>query len=626
MFKYQFFFILYLYMAGGLINIVTYGTQDIYLSGTPQISFFKIVYRRHTNFSIESVRLNFDDEIGFDIKSNLIIPPVGDLINKMYLQIDLPAIAFTRIVSQEQRNAANRQYFNAKDEYKRFSTFMQVNANAYRAALDVYNASNILYSCEMLNNIFNVFNSYQSDQYVQSCIEYFSANSPIWYISPQQFNLLLIGQSFYSTPLTCLGRLSNCTPSVACPQVDPTCPDPSCYPKDNLKKLLDDAITYCNQLNAYYENNLKLAIANQAEVVNPNFKYAWVDRLGHAILDYVDISIGAERIDRHYGDWLNVWYELTGNKHLSESYMKMIGDVPSMTTFDRSTKPAYSLFIPLQFWFNRFNGLAIPLVALQYHDVTLSVKLKKFKQCGYLENLNTYTDANHRDSVDLDELFENNKYAINMTLLVDYVYIDTLERRRFAQSSHEYLIDQLQVFELENVVQQNIQARIDFINPCKELIWVIQKQAYVINDNGFTKCRWDNYSTNKTGFGLSTEYMAMDFNGYSRISRFNGMYFNYVQPYQHHSNTPSDGINVYSFSLRPEEHQPTGSCNFSRISKSLFNLWIDPKMFIYTTNDMTDEPNAGTIEPLITDVNIRIYTTNANILRILSGIGGTAYM
>ena len=74
-------------MAGGLINIVTYGTQDIYLSGTPQISFFKIVYRRHTNFSIESVQLNFDDEIGFDIKSNLIVPPVGDLINKAYDQV-----------------------------------------------------------------------------------------------------------------------------------------------------------------------------------------------------------------------------------------------------------------------------------------------------------------------------------------------------------------------------------------------------------------------------------------------------------------------------------------------------------------------------------------------------------
>lgn len=618
-------------MAGGLINIATYGTQDIYLSGTPQISFFKIVYRRHTNFSVESVQVNFDDEVGFDVTSNVIIPPNGDLINRVYVQIDLPSIAFTRIVNQQQVSNAIQAYYNAKNDYKRFTTFMQVNANAYRAALDVYNASNILYSCEMLNDIFDVFNSYQSDTYVQSTIEYFSANTPIYYITPQQFNILLIAQSFYNDPtiptcLTSATSASACTPSVACPQVDPNCPDPSCYPKDQLKAVLDNAITYCDQLEQYYENNLKATIAQRNDVINPNFKFAWVDRLGHAIIDHVDISIGAERIDRHYGDWLNVWYELAGNKYLNKSYMKMIGDVPSMTTFDRTTKPAYSLFIPLQFWFNKFNGLSIPLVALQYHDVTISVKLKKFKQCGYLENLSTYTDANYQPSVDLDDLYDNNNYSINMTLLVDYVYIDTLERRRFAQSSHEYLIDQLQIYDLENVNLQNIQARMDFINPCRELIWVVQKQAYVSNENGFTKCRWNNYSTTKFNRGISTDFMAMDFNGYERVPRLDGHYFNYVQPYQHHTNTPSDGIAVYSFCLRPEEHQPTGSCNFSRISKALFNLWIDPAMFLYTTNDMTDELNPGTIEPLTTYVNVRIYTTNSNVLRIISGIGGTAYM
>ena len=107
-----------------------------------------------------------------------------------------------------------------------------------------------------------------------------------------------------------------------------------------------------------------------ADAINPNFKFAWVDRIRSCDYGlYSNSRLEVQRIDKQYGDWLNIWYELTANKNLEEIYYKMIGNVPELTTFDRTIKPAYILYIPLQFWFNRFNGLAIPLVALQYHDV-----------------------------------------------------------------------------------------------------------------------------------------------------------------------------------------------------------------------------------------------------------------
>ena len=293
-------------------------------------------------------------------------------------------------------------------------------------------------------------------------------------------------------------------------------------------------------------------------------------------------------------------------------YQKMIGNVKELTNFERKPTPSYSLYIPLQFWFNKFNGLAIPLISLQYHDVSLTIKLKKFSQCSYIEDMRTYSDTNYAESVNLDDMFIDNKYSINMSLYVDYVYLNNQERRRFAQSSHEYLITQLQVMEVNDITQNNIQFRLDFVNPCNELIWIIQKQSYIDNTNGFIKSRWDNYSSTVNNIGISTDYMSMDFNGYSRIDKYSGIFFNYLQPYYVHSNTPSDGINVYSFSLRPEEQQPTGSCNFTRITKTLCQFWIKPSIFLYYPSDIKD--NVSEIEniPITTPVRMKIFTMNHN--------------
>lgn len=579
-------------MVGGLINIVSYGSQDIYLTGTPQITFFKVVYRRHTNFSVQSVELDFDDDVGFNTVSNKVLPPFGDLVNRVILRVDLPEISFNRIVLPGDVKRANEEFNIALNSFKNFVAFMTINSNAYRAAYEVYQAQNIAYSTEMVQSIKEVFASYTSDPYAAEVIAYYSNNTPIWWLQPITFNLLLIANSVQN---------------------------PSSLDKDIFKRLIDNGIFNCGKIQEYYNTQLNVANENRIDTANRNLKFAWVDRVGHAIINYVDISIGGERIDRQYGEWINIWYELAGNKNAEKDYFKMIGNIPQLTTFDRAVKPAYQLFVPLQFWFNRFTGLALPLIALQYHECTITIKLRQFKQCAYIENLSQYDqrNPNYKESVNLDDWFEDNNYSLGLKLLVDYVYLDSLERRRFAQSSHEYMIEQLQVLDFYDIYQENIQMQLDFVNPCKEIIWIIQKDIYVNNDTGFNKCRWDNYSYSIDNKGLNTDFASLEFNGYERISRLSGEYFNYVQPYDVHTNTPSDGINVYSFAIRPEESQPSGACNFSRISKTYFNLWINPLMFLYY-----DEQ---TKLPLRTNVSIRIYATNMNVLRILSGMGATAY-
>lgn len=603
-------------MPAGLVDIISYGSEDLFLTGTPQITFFKSVYRRYTNFAVESFEIPFDDHINFGMTSNVKLKHIGDLIHKMCLKIKIPKINFIRSIPP---NIINNSFQHVKKkyaEYERCLTFMNVNSNAYRAAMEIYSASNISSSEEIVDVILKVFESYStsSTQNINvNDINWFNVNSPINYIDPSKFNLLLIAQNYQKF-------LGTGNPNY----------DPRMITKDNFKLILDKAISYCQKIQLYYDQALNKEIADNLDITNPNLKFAWVDRLGHAIIDYIDIFIGGERIDRHYGIWINIWYELCGKKEQNDNYMKMIGHVPELINFDRTEKPEYVLYIPLQFWFNRFNGLSIPLIALQYHDVTISVKLRKFRECAYIENTDNYTDNVNLDNLFTDDIdYTGHKKRLEAKLLVDYIYLDSFERKKFAQSSHEYLIDQVQVLKIDDIDSERIQVSLDFNHPCKEIIWVLQKQSFIDNYNSSVKSRWDNYTPNKNNKGFSTIYSSLDFNGYSRFDKFGAMYFNYLQPYQHHKNTPSDGINVYSFALRPEEQQPTGSCNFTRISKPILNLWIDPKMFYSTKSDITDENNKelnNEFTEIKSQINLWVFAINHNILRIISGMAGIAYV
>ena len=377
-------------MGGGLMQLVAYGAQDIYLSGNPQITFFKVVYRRHTNFSMESIRQTFNGTAGYDRKVTCTVSRNGDLIHRVYVQVALPAIDST------------------------------------------------------------------------------------W----------------------------------------------------------------------------------------TNAKYA--DWAGHKLIKSVEVEIGGQRIDKHYGDWLHIWNELSQTAGHWDGYRAMVegdSDFDSDLSEDVDRK-ARTLYIPLQFWFCRNPGLALPLIALQYHEVKINVEFGKATDVAST-NTATMTSAD---------------------LYVDYIYLDTDERRRFAQVTHEYLIEQLQ-FTGDEKIDKKI--KLNFNHPVKELIWANYDASGELQTAGYTNAH-------------------LQLNGHDRSSPRPASYYTLVQPYQHHERVPTDGkISVYSFALKPEEHQPSGTCNMSRIDNA--TLVFDT----IDTNRATD--------------NLKVFAVNYNVLRIMSGMGGLAY-
>jgi hypothetical protein len=573
-------------MPGGLIEIAAYGSQDIFLTGTPEITFFKVVYRRHTNFSIESIKVNFDDNVEFGSYSVLKVPKVGDLMYKTYLEVVLPEINLFRdtVPSKEDINEAKENVKLANADYTTVTNFMYINRNAYVSAYIIYIAENNVDNAtsDMITNIKSSFEKPGNETFISQFRDLLTLTPEV----PFTFDEVSMD-------------------SIASLFTDAT-------PKTEVFNALSVGIDKSIKTQKFFYDILlsKQKILNDLE--NPNIKFAWIDRIGHAIIESIEIKIGGNKIDKHYGDWLNIWYELTANRDMESIYYKMIGNVSELTTYDRSIKPSYILKIPLQFWFCRFSGLSIPLISLEYHNVSLHFHFRKFVELCYIESGTNIKYFQVDDGITLEEVQSELGIDITASLLIDYIYLDSPERRRFAQSSHEYLIEQLQILDKTNIIQQKFQFQINnFVHPSKELIWVVQRQSFTENLDGTNQCRWDNYSATVDNKINPISFSSLDFNSYNRIIRLDGNYFNYVQPYETHNTTPSDGINMYSFSIFPEEHQPSGSANFSRFSRITMQL------------EFTDllVTNGTLFDPLI----IKVYTRNLNILRFVSGFAGIAF-
>ena len=460
--------------GGGLMQLVAYGAQDVYLTGNPQITFFKVVYRRHTNFAMEAIENPWNGAPNFGKQVTCTIQRNGDLIYRMYLQATLPSVSL----------------------------------------------------------------------------------------------------------------------------------------------LASDG---------------------------SGAQFRWLNWVGHNLIDWVELQIGGQRIDKHYGQWLHIWNELTQEAGKQAGYAKMVGNIPQLTNLlvqggepcDNdcaggepnswnevvNCSPEYTLYIPLQFWFCRNPGLALPLIALQYHEVRINL------QFNALDNL-MWSYSPQASSTSAIETRVGNSGLVAASLYVDYIYLDTDERRKFAQVSHEYLIETLQFTGGESITASSNKLKLNFNHPCKELLWVVQRDSYTSCDSNvinpwkgqqpFNFSDWWDRSVLESGYSVTrVEGMAganpvvtalLQLNGHDRFQVRSGDYFNLVQPYQHHTNVPAVGINVYSFALQPEQHQPSGTCNLSRIDN--------------TTLLLTVSNNAvGTL----TSSTVYVYATNYNVLRVMSGMGGLAY-
>ena len=317
----------------------------------------------------------------------------------------------------------------------------------------------------------------------------------------------------------------------------------------------------------------------------------WLDFPGEQLISQVEVEIGGQRIDRQYGDWMHIWNQLTMSTEQQRGYFKMIGNTtqltfitdPSFNDIDgpcdanaprqvcapRNALPETTLYVPLQFWFCRNPGLALPLIALQYHEVKINLDIRPIEECLWaMSGLNDAVGTTKVTSA-------YNQSLVAASLYVDYVFLDTDERRRMAQNPHEYLIEQLQFTGDESIGSSSNKIKLNFNHPCKELVWVVQRDSYVSCDDAvinpwkgqqpFNYSDWWDRSVLESGYSVTrVEGMAgknpvvtalLQLNGHDRFQVREGRYFNEVQPYQHHTNIPAVGINVYSFALQPEQHQ-----------------------------------------------------------------------
>ena len=536
-------------MGGALMQLVAYGAQDVFLTGTPEITFWKVSYRRHTNFAMESIEQTFSGQADFGRRVTCTISRNGDLAYRTYLQVTLPEI---------------NQSMGA------------------------------------------------------------SGTGPVY--------------------------------------------------------------------------------------------ARWLDYIGEQIIAQVEVEIGGQRIDRQYGDWMHIWNQMTLSAEQQRGYFKMIGNTtqltyicdptfaqisgpcsaaggPSQICAPRNALPETTLYIPLLFWFCRNPGLALPLIALQYHEVKINLDLRPIGECLWAVK---QLDGTGSSSVSVPTAYQQSLVAAS--LYVDYIFLDTDERRKMAQNPHEYLIEQLQFTGDESVGSSSNKIKLNFNHPCKELIWVVQpdsnvdycasleggmtlyktlgaqpfnytdaidalpnaihafggpsetsgSNAFITSQGLFqmqgagdvtiqTSQDWgstDNIfiaadSAAPTGsfvsdagtFVLAETALDMhcwgenpvvtaklQLNGQDRFSEREGSYFDVVQPFQHHTRAPDCGINVYSFALRPEEHQPSGSCNFSRIDNAVLQLVL----------------SSATVSGTAT-AKVRVYAVNYNVLRVMSGMAGVAY-
>ena len=433
-------------MGGGLLQLVAYGAQDAYITGNPHITFWKVLFKRHTNFAVEAFRVNFTGMPTYGQRVVAIVNRNADLIWKTYVEVTLPATDASAAVK--------------------------------------------------------------------------------WTGGAQR-------------------------------------------------------------------------------------------RLGYLMLKQIEVEIGGQIIDRHYGEWLYLWETLTADFDTSIKLDSMVGG--QYNSLDTSAVSCQGrpdvLYVPLQFWFNRNPGLALPLIALQYHEVRFNITLE--------DSINLVEGA-AATGASLAAAAAALPALKDMALYIDYVYLDVEERRRFAQASHEYLIEQLQYSGQQTITTGSGRIDLTLNHPVKELIWVFQDARY-------TDCSLP------TGLKFTIPFYYNDIvnrgriqlNGQDRFDERYGDYFWKVQPYQHHTGggfnrfigetavipKTANPINMYSFAISPEEHQPSGTCNFSR---------IDTATLVYDSV-IANPPVVGSYPSKSYPYNFRMYAVNYNIFRIMSGMGGLAY-
>jgi hypothetical protein len=653
-------------MGGGLMQIITYGTQDLTLTGNPEITFFNIIYRRYTNFGIKMVSISFDNSPDFNTTSYLNIPKNnGDLMSKIILKIKLPKINMLNIQQlSSEIYTVNDKIINKVDyisNYEYYNFFYNKLLNITKQFFKSYSPNSLTYISDLRNYILKYLNI---DSYTQ------------FFLS---INL------FFNDGIT-----------------DNKKYDVGLYTNASLFKIMNSKLIYIYELFTYETvtfDEFKFTVNNNLNILKElnsviyaklldilfnksTIKFCWVNKVAIYLLNSIEFYIGSNKIYSLSDTYINNYGEL--NYKNKELYDKMIGNNQDINKFDVSHDETV-LYLPIPFWnFNNY-GLAFPLISLQYNSVQIRINIKKFLEC-----IRIYNDENIRETFinnDLINLLANDimnltSNKLEITALVEYIYLDLVERRKFAQSAHEYLIEQVQELDFDLLSKNNNSFQLDIFHCCKDMYWFAKKYSNlndIFNNNPnvyeyiysrkpiqydkdelllvnyismiyFPYYLFNPYLFNRGVFllnniskfsgriffivdYLSNLFLQSPYNKYFNIiinesylylnsTQFTGetsFFYNFLHPYNYYNASPQLGLNVYSLCLKPTEFQPSGSCNMSRISSINLKLKINEKKINAYEDFFLKAPLESSEYKLV------FQTRNFNILRIIGGIGATAY-
>ena len=343
----------------------------------------------------------------------------------------------------------------------------------------------------------------------------------------------------------------------------------------------------------------------------------YCNSIGHALIKEITIQIGEQEIDKQNGEFMQINYKLTIPNEKTEAYKYMIGEIGDYPA--EGLNGPLRLQIPLQFWFNKSPGSYLPLLALQYHPVRINIQLRPLRELIYFpESLYNLTCN------DALPITTSNFKIDSLSMWGDYVFLDVEERRRFVSTPLEYLITQVQYTPKESIIGSAASASIDidFNHPLKEMMWVLQRSYTALRNEHFnySNLGYSEEATNTTGGTVYRTSMYTDavlqLDGQDRFDKRRFDYFSIIQPYQRHTSIPYYlYINNYCFALNPEDVQPSGSMNASRIDTIKLQLDMNN-----TVADYSAEVNGIRGETYLT-----VYAINQNVLRIVDGFGGVLF-
>jgi hypothetical protein len=646
-------------MPGGLVQIISSGTQDITLTGNPQITFFNIIYRRYTNFGKKITLLSFDNNVDFGSTSILSIPKnSGDLLSRLTLRIKLPKLDISRIISDSNilniiNNTKTATYQDHLINYQYFLEFYNKERNIINIFFAKYdNTITNTYINDLSTFILQYINNDEFQQFFNS-IEYFFNNGVLTDNTKQNLDTFK-NASLYKIINSALIYIYND------------------WMEEDMSYDLFKFTIYKNLDILYDLNTFIYTEIKNLFISKNNINICWVNKIAIQLFNSIDLYIGSNKIsslsDYYINNYGNLYYK---NQDI---YNILIGNKQPINNFDIKQDETY-LYLALPFWFNGNYGLAFPLITLQYNSIQLKVNLKSFNECIKISIDNTIDSIELRSTI-LNSLVNNiNDIIISpleVTVIGEYIYLDNIERKKFAQSAHEYLITQVQEIEFNNISINNNSFVLDFFHCCKDMYWFAVKK-FNINDifnNNIDILSYQiiNNNTNNTISDINnlitnyfnvinnkyTLYNPIDFfrglfyvnnniifSNYEKLNELINMnitsteiiqhsyiymnstvligeqinYFNYVQPFNYYNSVPQKGLNTYSFCLNPTETQPSGSCNLSRIPNFSIKLQLNNKIDYFDSNKKDN----------ITNYKMIVQVTNFNILRFCGGIAATAY-